>query len=157
MHSAPGTSSRHTQHLSRHAGSYHAGSLGVRKLRASANTWSTLVARKTACAVSRHRAGRQAVNVALAPVCSICQAAGRCFRDVIDVSTSDVVASVLPRCNANNTLQDSCIVSFWVTGELSTLCQMAKIPNEPSLRQNSGSCIWHIMQRDLLSVNRRRC
>ena len=28
---------------------------------------------------------------------------------------------------------------FGVTGELSTLCQMAKVPNEPSLRQNSGS------------------
>ena len=28
---------------------------------------------------------------------------------------------------------------FWVTGELSTLCRMAKVPNEPCLRQNSGS------------------
>ena len=28
---------------------------------------------------------------------------------------------------------------FGGTGELSTLCQVAKVPNEPSLRQNSGS------------------
>ena len=42
------------------------------------------------------QAGRQAVNVALAPVCSICLAAGRCVRDVIDVSTSGIVASVYP-------------------------------------------------------------
>ena len=28
---------------------------------------------------------------------------------------------------------------FWVTGELSTVCQLAKVPNKLSLRQNSGS------------------
>ena len=32
-----------------------------------------------------------------------------------------------------------CFFFGGVTGELSTLCQVAKVPNEPSLRQNNGS------------------
>lgn len=42
-------------------------------------------------------------------------------------------------CTTAAAIIGCCCVFRWVTGELSTLCQVAKVPNEPNLRQNNGS------------------
>ena len=73
--------------------------------------------------------------VSSAPVAAWFQALSTSDRQVIQHAQAAQLHTISPHLQ----LLPTFFYPVWITGELSTLCQVAKVPNQTNLRQNNGS------------------